>query len=189
MIINIFGSSGSGSTTLAHAIAKTYNFNLIDVDDFLWKKTENPFTEQYSNQEAKGLISEELKKHKNNVISGSLVNICDDLKDDIDLFVYMNLDINVRCERITKREIKRFGDRVLEGGDLYDMHMSFLEWVSNYDSNSETMRSRRQHLLWIDDVKNPVLKITEELSIDELLKLVKPYIKESNEGNECLKQS
>lgn len=181
MILNIFGSSGSGSTTLAKKIAREHQFNLIDVDDYLWKKTRIPFSERYTNQEAKELIQEAISEHEHHVISGSLVGICDDLKPQIDLFLYINLDINLRLKRIHEREVTRFGSRVLEGGDLYSQHQEFLKWVSEYDSNSEEERSRRQHLLWLDDVTVPVFKVTEELTMDELLKLVNPFIEKNKE--------
>ena len=90
---------------------------------------------------------------------------------------YINLDKSIRLERIKQREEQRFGNRIKKGGDLYEQHLSFLEWVANYEDNPETERSRRQHLLWLDDVKQTVLRIADELTIEELLKLVKPFIR------------
>ncbi|MCK4552106.1 MAG: AAA family ATPase [Tenericutes bacterium] len=176
-IINIFGSSGSGSTTLANEIAKVYNYKFIDVDDYLWKKTDPPFTKRNTNEEACNSIITELSDKLPAVISGSLVGIADELKQHVDLYVYINLDKSIRLKRIKEREERRFGTRVLEGGDLYSQHLSFLEWVSGYEEYPETERSRRQHLLWLDDVETIVLKITDELTIEELLKLVRPFIR------------
>lgn len=176
-IINIFGSSGSGSTTLAKTIAKDYDYLHIDVDDALWEKTDPPFTIRRSDEAAKKYILEQLELGKNAVISGSLVGFGDDIKDIIDLFVFINLDISIRLARIQKREEKRFGKRVLPGGDLHQKHLDFLKWVSDYETNPEYIRSRKQHLLWLEDVSAPVLKVTEELSINELIKLVKPFLK------------
>ncbi len=176
-LINIFGSSGSGSTTLAKDICLKYGHKFIDVDDFLWKKTDPPFTERYTNEEACKLIKENLKDHTPAVISGSLVGVCDELKPLISLFVYINLDKDIRIERIKNREKERFGERILPGGDLHEQHLSFLRWVSDYEENPETERSRRQHLLWLEDVKAPVLRVTHELSLEELNDLIKPFIR------------
>lgn len=176
-LINIFGSSGSGSTTLAKSICQTFNYKFIDVDDFLWKKTDPPFTQRYTNEEASQLISNALSDRKPAVISGSLVGIADSLKQKVSLFIYINLDKEIRIKRIQEREQNRFGSRILPGGDLYEQHISFLQWVSDYENNPETQRSRRQHLLWLEDVKAPILKVTDELSIEELLALVKPFIR------------
>lgn len=176
MLINIFGSSGSGTTTLANEIAKNNKFHHIDIDDIMWKKTDPPFSQRRDNQSIKNLIDKDLSAHKDVVISGSLVNIYDELKEEIALFIYMNLDINTRIKRINEREIKRFGKRILKGGDLYNKHQDFLKWVSDYELNPENLRSRRQHLAWLKDVEAPILRITEELKLEELLKIVKSYI-------------
>jgi adenylate kinase family enzyme len=176
-IINIFGSSGSGSTTLAKEIAKEFNYKFIDVDDYLWKKTDPPFTERNSNSEVLRLIENQISDKKPAVISGSLVTIADSLKKRISLFLYINLDRNIRVKRITDREKLRFGDRILPGGDLHKQHLDFLKWVSDYEDNPETLRSRRQHLSWLDDVSVTVLKITEELTLEELLNLVRPFVR------------
>ena len=176
-IINIFGSSGSGQTTLAKQVAKEFNYKFVDVDDYLWQKTDPPFTKRNSNPVACKLIKEQLKDLKPAVISGSLVGICDELKPKIDFFVYINLDKEIRIKRIMEREKERLGERINPGGDLYNQHQDFLQWISDYEENPETLRSRRQHLLWLDDVNKTVLKITEELSLKELIKLIRPFIK------------
>lgn len=181
-IINVFGSSGSGSTTLARNIAREYKYYHIDVDDCLWEDTDPPFSERRDDEEAKAILLKEITKAENIVISGSLVGFGDDIKKMISLFVFINLDINVRIARINKREEKRFKNRVLPGGDLYQKHLDFLEWVSNYETNPEYIRSRKQHLLWLEDVNVPVLKVTEELTRNELLLLIKPFIKTIKES-------
>ncbi|MDY0024167.1 MAG: hypothetical protein RBR66_04460 [Candidatus Izemoplasmatales bacterium] len=175
-IINIFGSSGSGSTTLAREISTNFDYYHLDVDDALWEKTDPPFTIRKSDLEARNFILDNIKDKEKIVISGSLIGFGDDIKSKINLFVFINLDIDVRIKRIEKRERDRFGKRVMKGGDLYQKHQDFLTWVSNYETNPEYIRSRKQHLLWLMDVKSPVLKVTEELSIKELLTLVKPYL-------------
>lgn len=177
MIINIFGSSGSGTTTLAKSLSEIYDFYHIDIDDIMWEKTDPPFTIRRDNQDIKNDMHEILKNHQNTIISGAIVNIYDELKENIDLYIYMNLDIETRIKRINRRELNRFGKRVLPGGDLYEKHQDFLQWVSDYEHNPEYLRSRRQHLSWLDGVSKPVLRITDELSIDELLKIVGSYIK------------
>jgi adenylate kinase family enzyme len=177
-IINVFGSSGSGSTTLARVIADKYNYHHIDIDDVVWEETNPPFTLRRSDLEARDLLLDSLNNYDKIVISGSLVGFGDDIKHSVDLFVFINLDIQVRLDRINKRETKRFNERILPGGDLYEKHLEFLRWVSDYETNPEYIRSRKQHLLWLKDIKVPVLKVTEELSIEELLLLVKPFLKE-----------
>jgi len=177
MIINIFGSSGSGTTTLAKALTNKYHLHHIDVDDLMWEQSDPPFTVKRDMETIKYLFDQEIEKNTNIVISGALVNIYDSLKKDIDLFIYMNLDIETRIKRINQREFNRFGNRIKPGGDLYQKHQEFLQWVSDYENNPEYLRSRKQHLTWLEDVTAPVLVITEELSIEELVTLAQSYIR------------
>jgi len=175
-LINIFGSSGSGSTTLAKKVAEEFDYHHIDVDNVMWEDTDPPFTVRRSDEEAKSCLLDRVNKNSNVVISGSLVGLGEEIKESINLFVFINLDIATRLSRIEKRERDRFGSRVMPGGDLYQQHLDFLDWVSHYETNPEYIRSRKQHLLWLKDVKVPVLKVTEELSLEELLALVKPFV-------------
>lgn len=177
MIINIFGSSGSGTTTLAKELSEHFNCHHIDVDDFMWEPSDPPFSVKRDQQTIQRLFDQAINAYPNIVISGALVNIYDTLKSSIDLFIYMNLDIETRVKRINQRELKRFGDRIKPGGDLYQKHQDFIQWVSDYEHNPEYLRSRKQHLSWLKDVQSPVLRITEELTINELVKLVQSYIK------------
>jgi len=175
-IINVFGSSGSGSTTLSVTIAEKYDYHHIDIDDIVWEATNPPFTLRRSDLEARELLLKRLNEYQKIVISGSLVGFGEDIKQAVNLFVFINLDIKTRLDRINKREFKRFKERILPGGDLHEKHLEFLRWVSDYETNPEYIRSRKQHLLWLKDVKVPILKVTEELTIKELLLLVRPFL-------------
>ncbi len=182
-IILIFGSSGSGSTTMARAIAETYGYHFIDSDDCIWKKTDPPFTHRRSDEKAWDLLNEEIDNHEKIVISGSIVCFGDPLKPMIDLIVYMDLPLDVRLKRIQKREQRRFGDRVKPGGDLYEQHLDFLEWVSKYDELGEDVRSKKQHLKWIEDMDVPTVTIQDMHTVDELLDIIDPHIEAIEKGD------
>ncbi|HPF42383.1 MAG TPA: shikimate kinase [Bacillota bacterium] len=170
--INIFGSSGSGSTTLARAVAKKYGYIFIDTDDAIWEKTELPFSKRKSDKDAREYLEARMKTGDKIVISGSFIGWADDIKEKIDLFVYLNLPLEIRKSRIESREKARFGNRVLPGGDLYQKHIDFLEWISLYDETPESLRGKKQHEMWLADVKVPVVRITEPADIDTLVDAV-----------------
>lgn len=175
-IIHIFGSSGSGTTTLARAICQRYGFHLIDIDDVFWCPTDPPFTVKRDVSERIKIIENRLKQHDNVVISGAFVGWGDVFISRLDLAVYLHLPTDVRVERIKHRESHRFGDRVKPGGDLYQQHLDFLEWVKQYDNGDETTRSRKQHLEWMKQLTCPIVSIEAVLSIDELILTLKPYL-------------
>lgn len=176
-LIHIFGSSGSGSTTFARAIADAYGFHHIDTDDALWIPTDPPFTRKRTPEAAKALILAQLEGHEKCVISGEFLGWDDFLRDRVDLYVYMNLPAAIRLERVQNREIRRFGSRVLPGGDMHAAHLEFLDWVRSYESDSLSHRSRMAHLKKIAALDKPVLRIEEPLSVAELLGKIEPYLK------------
>jgi len=176
-IIHIFGASGSGSTTLAKAISSKHGYHFIDTDDAIWEKTDLPFSTKKSEQDSQKYIRNEMAKHAKCVISGAFVGWGDIFKDKIDLFVYLHLPLPVRLERIQKRELNRFGKRIMPGGDLYFQHTDFLNWVSQYETASVHVRGQKQHESWLEKVAVPVIKIEQEKSIDDLMKIMEPYTK------------
>jgi len=175
--IHIFGASGSGSTTFARALEKAHGYHFIDTDDAIWKDTDPPFRQRKTEKESLEYLEKELCCHVYNVISGAFVGWGDPVKDKIDLFVYMVLPLEIRLERIQKREENRFGDRVLPGGDLYLQHLDFLDWVSQYETLDIHTRSMAQHEKWLQSVKKTVLKVTEPMTIEELLEWIEPFIR------------
>lgn len=179
-VIHVFGASGSGATTLARALGDHYGFHLIDTDDAIWEKVEPPFTIRKSVSSSREYLKRELSNNPRSVISGAFVGWGDEFKPLVNLFIYLHLPLTVRLERIQTREENRFGTRVLPGGDLYQQHLDFLKWVSQYETNSSDIRSQKQHEIWLKDVSVPVIRITEVLSIPELLKLLEPHLKKNS---------
>jgi adenylate kinase family enzyme len=175
--IHIFGASGSGSTTLARAIAEEYGYHHIDTDDALWVKTDPPFTLKRPPETVKALIEQQLSLHEYNVISGEFLGWGNFLQGKIDLFIYMHLPVDLRIERIQNREIKRFGSRVQPGGDMYQSHLDFLNWVREYEQGDETRRSAALHKKWLKTIDKPVIKIENASPIDELLRQIDSWLK------------
>jgi len=175
-IIHIFGASGSGSTTLARAIADHFGYHHIDTDDALWVKTDPPFTVKRTPKVSKALIEEQLGRHEYCVISGEFLGWDDFLSGRIDLYIYMHLPVDVRIQRIQNRETKRFGSRVQPGGDMYLSHLDFLAWVREYEQGDETRRSLARHQKWLKTLNKPVIDIEKVSTIEELLDQVSPWL-------------
>ncbi len=176
-VIHIFGSSGSGTTTLAKAICERFGYHMIDIDDVFWEPTDPPFTVKREESIRIQMIEEQMQSHPNIVMSGAFVGWGDKFIPKLDFAVYLHLPLEVRLERIAIRERNRFGSRVLPGGDLYQQHLDFIEWVTLYDQGHESQRSKKQHHQWMKKLSCPIVKIEQVLSIDELIDIITPYLK------------
>lgn len=169
--IHILGASGSGTTTLGKKIASRYNYTQLDSDDYYWdnKSSNIPFTNARKPEVRLELLKKDINKYDNIVLSGAVCNWGDELKDLFDLVIFLNISTETRIKRIKQREINRFGDRVLFGGDMYEQHQDFLEWVKLYDDGDENIRSYKLHSNWLKTLKCSVITINEGDNIDEIL--------------------
>lgn len=176
--IHILGASGSGTTTLAEGICKDLNYTHLDTDNFFWVKTDPPFQQIRDLDERKSLLGERLDNVDRWVLSGSLCGWGDIFIPYFDLVIFLWIPEKIRLARILDREKQRYGEDINPGGRMYEQHQEFIEWASKYDSGDLNIRSRRLHEEWLNNLNCKVLKITEDIDIDEKLQRVKAKINE-----------
>ena len=74
------------------------------------------------------------------------------------------------------REIfARFGNRIYEGGDMYEEHIKFLLWASKYDTADASMRSKMKHDEWQKLLSCPIITVDgtdrPEINFKKIFKL------------------
>lgn len=174
--IHIFGASGSGVSTLGSALSKKLGFKWFDSDEFYWKKTDPPFTEAYPVEKRKALIKKHTSKYDSWVVSGTLVSWGSEIQEEFDLAIYLYTSPDERVKRVKKREATRFGNRIMKGGDMYEGHKNFIEWVAQYDEGRLGGRSKFKHFNWMKSLTCPVYKIESNITTEELLYKVQTFI-------------
>jgi len=162
MRILITGASGSGTTTLGKEFSSSCGWKFVDADEFFWKATEPPFTDRRDSETRLRLILDELDGCKDIVISGSIMNWGPELEECFDLIVFLYLDADIRVNRVRKREISRFGKANSE----------FLQWVAEYDTGPKEGRSLAKHNSWLSKRKCPIVRIEDDLTVEERLKIM-----------------
>ena len=68
------GASGTGTTTLASAIASKNGYTHLDADEFYWEKTEQPYTVKVEPEVRRSNLKNEFENHEEVIASGSLVS-------------------------------------------------------------------------------------------------------------------
>ncbi len=154
--IAIFGHNGAGKSTLTHALAKEIGCFEMDVEDYYFPEQrasrlhalENrderhldpfeglPFAHPRSKSEVQSKILEDMQTHPSFILSGVTMNWSDALLSHIDIAFWVQTPLEERLKRIQTREEKRFGARVLEGGDMFAQQMAFRHFVENRDQNA-----------------------------------------------------
>ncbi len=150
--IAIFGLNGSGKSTLAHALAKQIGYLEMDVEDYYfpeqresrkWAMENNvgllyerhseeiPFSNPRTRLDVQSAMLENMKRHPQFIISGVTMNWCDEILSRIGIAFWVQTPLEERIKRIQSREEKRFGTRVLAGGDMFEQQMNFRKMVEN----------------------------------------------------------
>jgi adenylate kinase family enzyme len=170
--IHVFGASGSGTTSLASAIADKHGHSRLDTDDFFWAPTNPPFREKRPRDQRLALLREALLGSVSWVLSGSLCGWGDPLIPEFDLVVFVVIPTPVRLGRLRAREMARYGQRAIAAGGELQAHVEFLEWAGRYDRGGLELRSRALHEAWLAALPGAVLRLEGDRSVGEQLTLI-----------------
>ena len=180
MHIHLLGPSGSGTSTLGKYISEKYDLPWIDADDIFWLKTNPPFTDIRDKNDRIELLKTTLYGKLSWVLSGSVLGWGDFLKPEFDVVIYKYVNQEERLKRLKIREKERYGNRIEKGNDMYQKHIEFINWSMSYDDGDLKIRSKMSHNEWMKDLNCKIIKIEENISIDEELKIVDEYLKKEH---------
>jgi adenylate kinase family enzyme len=166
--VHIFGASGSGTSTLGREIAGRYGRTYFEADDFFWQPTNPPYQHVRERSDRQQLLIEALAGAPRWVLAGSVSGWGDVAIDFFDLAVFVITPTDIRLERLRVRESARFGNRLLETGDMHHHHKTFMAWASQYDEGSKDMRSRRQDEEWVSRLPCTVARVDGSLPVEVL---------------------
>lgn len=169
--IIIFGSAGSGKTTLGRMVSEGLGFPYFDIDEYIWRKdTERPFTVMYTRDEKAGRLMQDISRWTNFVMAGSMDSFHEPFDPLFDLAVHITAPAQVRIARIHDREYKLYGARILEGGDMYEEHQHFLEASARYDTDGSPCM--KTHEAWAATLPCRVIRLNGEDDLNESVRQI-----------------
>ena len=166
----ILGANGSGKSTLGRELDLVLNFAHIDVEDYWFYKTDIPYTAIRPQEERKEMLLFDMKKHGSFVVSGDISGWGDEFLMMFDLVVFLTAPIEIRMKRIENREYARWGDRVSEGGDMYESQQKFREFAAKRDVDLFEQGALKYLC--------PVLRIDSTIAFNEMISEIIEYMKE-----------
>ena len=167
--IIIIGLNGSGKSTVCRELARRLDYKRMDVEDYYFLDSEIPYTVSRTREEVQQMIIDDIAEFQNYVLCSVNCNWDSEILDSLRLAVLLYAPLEVRMERIKQREEKRFGKRVLEGGDMYESQQEFHAFVAT--------RSHEDVKKQANTLKCPVLEIDATLPIDMIVEKVYDYYK------------
>ena len=169
--IMIIGPSGSGKTTLGKLVADELGYPYFDVDDYIWRKdTEEPYTVMYSREEKIEGLKTAVSPYEHFVMAGSMSSFHYAFDNMFEMMVLLYVEPDIRVKRVHDRAIERFGNRVLEGGDMYENHMKFLEYNRKYESDgSPNLKEQKE---WMNSLSCIKMELDGTRNLDLNVKTV-----------------
>ena len=149
--IIVFGANGSGKTTLGRELARLLGFKHMDIEDYCFEQSEIPYTNPRSREDYLKLMLTDIEKHNLFVLSTVMGDLGDIIPKFYQLGVYISAPFEVRIERVKQRTYERYGERVLQGGDMHERELQFLDFVA-----SRPLKKIEQ---WAETLVCPVIRV------------------------------
>ena len=163
--IHVMGASGSGTTTLARALATRWSVPHADADDYFWVPTAPPFRQKRPPEQRVALMEQVFAQREAWVLSGSMSGWGESVADRCDAVVFLTLDPAERMRRLEAREqVRRVGQEI--DPEAWEQ---FRSWAASYDDPTFTCRSRAWHEAWLPRIDRPVLRLDSARPVEELV--------------------
>jgi len=127
------------------------NFKHMDIEDYHFIKSDIPYTVERSREECLNLMLTDIKKYRSFVLSAVTGDFGDIIPQFYKLGVFLSAPLELRLERVKRRVFEQHGERVCEGGDMYEQRVKFLDFVAS--------RSLAGIDQWAETLTCPVIRV------------------------------
>jgi len=166
MGIIICGMNGSGKSTLGRALAEHLGWRFIDNEDLYFPKTDpaHPFSVERTQDEVERLLMEEVRLDERFVFAAVRGDYGTAVLPYYKAAVLVEVPRDIRLQRVYERSFRKFGARMLPGGDLYDSEKRFYDIVA---TRPEDYAER-----WLAQVDIPILRVDGTRPVEENIALI-----------------
>ena len=173
--IIVFGANGSGKSTIGRELARVLNYKFMDHEDYAFEKSEIPYTVKRSREECLRLMLADINEYGSFVLCAVTGDFCEEISSLYDFAVYLSAPHEIRMERIKQRAFERYGERVLEGGDMVERQTAFLDFAAK--------RPLTRIEQWAKTLVCPVMQVDTTKPVFENVELIaEQYFKNAGRG-------
>ncbi|MGI5958333.1 MAG: AAA family ATPase [Massiliimalia sp.] len=157
--ILIFGANGCGKTTLGAQLADILGYQHLDIERYAFFESDIPYQMPRPQKDMIRLLLQDISRYGPFVLSAVKGNFGMEIVSMYRYAVFLHAPLPIRLERIEKREYKKYGNRIDPGGDLFEQHQKFKNFVAS--------RSLEEIQLWSKKLPCPVLSVDTTRPIKE----------------------
>lgn len=131
--ILVCGLNGSGKSTLGCRLAERLGFALIDREALCFPKTDtdDPYAASRTPEQVRDMLIAMLEAHPDFVLVSVRGNYGEQVERRLQCAVLVEAPRALRLQRVWLRSYRKFGSRMLPGGDLYGREQAFLDMVGS----------------------------------------------------------
>ena len=169
--IIICGLNGAGKSTFGRVLADRTVWVFKDVEDYYFPKNDPsyPYATQRTEEEIVKLLHTDLCQNDNIIFAGVRGNYSSEIAAMFTNAVFIKVPKEIRMERVRSRAFNKFGNRVLQGGDLYERENAFYDIIEKRTDEVVTD--------WLETLNIPVIMIDGQKPIEENVDLILEILK------------
>lgn len=156
--ILVCGLNGAGKSTLGKVLARELGFYFIDNEDLYFPKTDPNYmyAAPRTREEVEEIFWREINAHENFVFASVKGDFKEEIVSRFQYAILIDVPKNIRMERVKERSFRKFGDRILPGGDLHEKEEAFFALVDSRTENmvEEWLKSFRGTVIHIDGIRS-----------------------------------
>ena len=163
--IHVCGLNGCGKSTLGKALADALGFHLIDVENLYFRSDDELYAQPRKPYEVERLLMNEIHAHPDFVLTAVKGLRTKEGVPAVDYVVVMEVPGEIRMQRVKKRSLQKFGEKLLTDETLRKQEEDFFQMAAaRTDAYVET---------WLQTVKCPVLRIDGTKPADENVEYIR----------------
>lgn len=151
--IIICGGNGAGKSTFGRALSQKLGWHFMDIEDYYFpeKNGDYAYKTARTKDEVKKLLLEDMKKYPDFVLASVKGSYGEEIASMFTCAIFVSVPKELRMKRVWDRSYQRYGERILQGGDLYAREKGFFDMVER--------RSESDVTEWLDSIGIPVIRV------------------------------
>lgn len=169
--IIVCGGNGAGKSTLGKRLAADLCWTFKDIEGYYFpvNNTDYNYSEARTKEEVSKLLLADMKEHKNFILASVKGEFGIEVSKLFTCAILIDVPKELRMERVRERSNRKFGDRMLPGGDLYEKEAQFFDMVEKRPENYTTK--------WLETVDMPIIRVDGTKAIEDNVVKIKEELR------------